>query len=209
MLWPQKKSQTRTALPDFCLNGFRVMVRPPREEDWSAWAQLRGANRDYLKPYEPRWAENCLTRDFFARRLRRQANDWLGDRAYSFLIFSREDDALIGGINLNHVCRGAAQHAQMGYWLAEEHQGLGYMSEAARLVIKYAFQTLKLKRINASCLPDNERSVGLLQRLGFEEEGFAKAYLQIDGQWQDHRLFGLNSGAAGFGGEQPHIDTQA
>ena len=64
------------------------------------------------------------------------------------------------------------------------------MFEVAKLAMDYAFEKLNLRRLNAACLPDNHRSAKLLLKLGFEEEGFAKKYLQINGQWQDHRLFG-------------------
>ena len=192
MLWPQKKTDTPQP-PDVKLESFRLLVRTPSLNDWPDWARIRGKNRNFLKPLEPRWAEDCLTRDFFIRRLRRQKRDWEEGRTYSFLIIRKDEDRLIGGINLNHVCRGAAMHAQLGYWLDEDQQGQGYMAEAARLVIRYAFEDLKLRRINAACLPDNARSVRLLEKLSFKEEGFAKAYLQIDGQWRDHKLFGLGA----------------
>ena len=55
----------------------------------------------------------------------------------------------------------------------------------------YAFATLRLHRIEASCLPHNEASTKLLERAGFTREGYARAYLRIDGLWQDHLLYGL------------------
>ena len=67
------------------------------------------------------------------------------------------------------------------------------MTEAARLVCSFAFETLRLHRVEASCLPHNEPSKALLRRLGFTEEGFAKSYLQIDGRWQDHLLWGQST----------------
>jgi ribosomal-protein-alanine N-acetyltransferase len=56
-------------------------------------------------------------------------------------------------------------------------------------VCDFAFRALRLHRIEASCLPHNEPSKKLLAKLGFDEEGYAKAYLQIDGRWQDHILW--------------------
>ena len=88
---------------------------------------------------------------------------------------------------------GALRHGNLGYWLDEDLQNKGYMFEAANLVLNYAFDDLNLKRINAACLPHNVRSIKLLKKLGFEEEGYARKYFQINGVWQDHRLFGLCS----------------
>lgn len=179
------------AVPAVLLKGARVAARPPALTDWPQWAEVRGRNRDFLKPYEPTWPENCLSRGFFERRLQKQAQDWRLGLGYSFLIFRNDSGALLGGININNVCRGAAQYATLGYWLDEREQGKGYMIEALRLVIGYGFSHLQLHRFNAGCLAGNERSARLLERLGFAEEGFAKKFVQIDGRWQDHRLFGL------------------
>lgn len=180
------------ALPDFQLNGFRVFVAPPKMEDWPVWTKMRKRNRKFLKPIEPLWARDCLKKSYFERRLFKQVENWEAGRAYAFLIFKKDTQELIGGINLNNVCKGAAQFASLGYWLDESRQGHGYMGEALRLVIAYAFTELKLHRINAGCLLHNERSINLLRRLGFTEEGMAEKYLCINDTWQDHILFGLN-----------------
>jgi len=178
-------------MPALSLEGERLFLRPPAPEDWAQWAQVRGRNREFLKAYEPTWPEDCLSRGFFERRLQKQAQDWQQGAAHSFLIFKKSGEDLIGGVNINNVCRGAAQYATLGYWLDEKEQGQGYMAEALRLVIAYGFTDLRLHRFNAGCLPDNERSVKLLKKIGFVEEGFAEKFVQINGQWQDHRLFGL------------------
>ena len=180
------------SLPGFALEGQRIEVRPPRLEDWGQWAAVRKKNQDILRPLEPVWPTGCFSKEHFRKRLTRQAINWKTDSAYAFLIFLKENDSLIGGINLNHVCREAAQFASVGYWLDHDHQGQGYMTEALRLVVQHAFKKLKLHRINAGCLPDNQRSVNLLRKIGFREEGYAEKYLEIGGKWQDHILFGLN-----------------
>ncbi len=180
-------------LPALILAGPRVHVRPPRREDEARWITVRRKNRAYLTPFEPAWAEDCLNPGFFERRLALQAAEWHAGRGHAFLIFLKENDRLIGGININNVCRGAAQFASLGYWISEDLQGQGYMSESLALVIRYAFSELRLHRLNAGCLLHNERSKKLLLGLGFREEGRAEKYLQIDGEWQDHILFGLNN----------------
>lgn len=205
MLWQRQKSfstsgETRSRpsveMPAVSLEGMRVTMRPPKFSDWREWAEVRRKNQDYLKPFEPRWAEDCFTKEFYLRRLKRQIVDWHRERGQPFLIFKKpgldgEAPRLIGGMNVNNICRGAAQYAALGYWIDESHQGQGYMSEALRLILRYAFDDIGLHRVNASCLPDNKRSKKLLLRAGFAEEGFAKRYLSIDGRWQDHVLFGI------------------
>jgi ribosomal-protein-alanine N-acetyltransferase len=185
------RKEPQQIFPHIELSSARINMRPPQEKDWPQWADIRGQNQVYLKPFEPTWGKDCLSEDFFHRRLQLQSREWKEGRACAFLIFENDRDELIGGMNINNICRGAAQFASLGFWLAEDKQGKGYMAEALRLTVDYCFSELKLHRVNASCLPHNTRSKNLLLKAGFNEEGFAKNYLQIDGLWQDHILFGL------------------
>jgi [ribosomal protein S5]-alanine N-acetyltransferase len=177
--------------PDIKIESERLVMRPPALRDFEQWAGVRGRCRDYLRPFEPLWSEDSLTRPHFMRRLERQSREWAIGHAHSFLIFTAAGQRLVGGMNINNICRGAAQYASLGYWIDEAEQGKGLMGEALGMTIRYAFQDLVLHRINASTLPHNARSRKLLLSAGFEEEGFAKNYLQINGLWQDHVLYGL------------------
>ena len=193
--WQLKKesvssnSRTYSDAP-LVLEGQRVILRPSQLSDYPRWKEVRARNQKFLKPYEPQWAENALSEDFFKRRLELQIQEMSAGRGAFFLIHHRQSHDIIGGINLNNIQYGAACSASLGYWLDEEAQGNGYMHEATGLVMDYAFHILRLNRLNAACLPDNDRSIKMLLRHGFEEEGYAKNYLQINGIFQDHRLFG-------------------
>ena len=169
----------------------RIYLRPPMDADNVLWRELRRRNQVYLQPFEPTWPENALLDSFFRRRLRYQQKEWLNDRNYSLLVFTR-DDLMIGGMNINNVSRGAAQFASLGYWIDKDHQNQGYMKDVLQLTLSFCFSFLRLERVNAATLPDNTASQRVLQRAGFIEEGFAKAYIQINGIRQDHVLFGLN-----------------
>ena len=189
MLWRRETPQR--LFPHLELESQRVLMRPPRLSDGPQWIEVRSVNKDHIQPFEPKWAENGLERDFFERRIRRQARDWELGQANAFLIFKKADMHLIGGMNINNICRGAAQYAAIGYWIDQAHEGQGYMAEAIQLTLEYCFEDLGLHRVNASCLPENTRSKNTLLKAGFKEEGFAEKYLQINGRWRDHELFGL------------------
>lgn len=188
MIWAQKRS-TPVSFPPLRLEGCRVMLRPPVREDWVQWSRVRTKNNAFLKPFEPASDEGSLTLQSFERRLLQQMQSWAQGRSCSFLIFKNSD--LIGGMNINGIMRGAAQHASLGYWIDEGHQGQGYMAESLQLALEFCFHSLVLHRVHAACIPHNHRSANLLLRAGFQEEGFAEKYIEIDGLWQDHRLFGL------------------
>lgn len=176
------------------LTGPRVILRMGDATDWHRWRALREISRDFLTPWEPSWPGNALTSGFFGGLMRRHWRDWRKGHAYAFLIFLRgaegQEEALIGGISLSDIQRGIAQKGAVGYWIGQPYAEKGYMTEAGRLLCDFGFKTLKLHRLEASCLPHNEASINLLRRLGFEEEGYAKAYLQINGKWEDHILWG-------------------
>jgi ribosomal-protein-alanine N-acetyltransferase len=168
-----------------------VYLRPGEMRDYEAWAHLRDVSRDFLVRWEPTWPVDDLTRAAFRRRLRRHSEEIDRDEAYPFLLFREKDDALLGGLTLGQVRRGVAQAATLGYWMGEPFAGKGYMAQAVRAAVGFAFATLRLHRIEAACLPHNAASVQLLEGVGFTREGYARAYLRINGSWQDHVLFAL------------------
>ena len=169
--------------------GDGVVLRPPQMADYPAWTALREASRDFLKPWEPTWPVDDLTRASFRRRIKRYSEDQRGDLAYAFFIFRKEDDALLGGVTLANIRRGCAQAVSLGYWIGAPHARRGHMTAAVKAVVPFAFGSLKLHRIEAACIPTNVASVRLLEKTGFRREGFARQYLCIDGIWQDHLLF--------------------
>ena len=173
------------------IRGDGVYLRPAEMRDFDAWARLRERSRDFLVPWEPTWPVDDLTRASFRRRLRRHAEEIDNDEAWPFLIFRDGDNALVGGLTLGQIRRGVAQAATLGYWMGQPWAGKGYMGRAVRAAAGYGFSTLRLHRVEAACLPHNEASVRLLERVGFQREGFARAYLRINGIWQDHLLFAL------------------
>ncbi|MFM2043759.1 MAG: putative ribosomal-protein-alanine acetyltransferase [Pseudomonadota bacterium] len=177
--------------PAVRLDGPHVYVRPGSAKDWESWAALRDLSREFLTPWEPTWPADGLSRAAFTRRLRRQAAEWREDQGYSFLTFEQTTDRLVGGISLTNVRRGVAQMATMGYWVGHPFARRGYTTESVRLVLGFAFGQLGLHRVEAACLPTNIPSQGVLLKAGFVREGYARAYLRIDGKWADHILFAM------------------
>jgi ribosomal-protein-alanine N-acetyltransferase len=171
------------------VQGDGVFLRAPQISDFSAWADLRERSRSFLVPWEPTWPDDDLTRSSFRRRLRRYAEDTRCDQAYPFLMFRKADSALLGGITLTNVRRGVAQTCSMGYWVGEPFAAQGYMTRGVSALIPFAFDVLRLHRIEAACIPTNQPSIRLLERTGFKREGYAREYLCINGLWQDHLLY--------------------
>ena len=186
----------RSADPQPMVRGDGLYLRPAIGADYSAWARLREQSRAFLTPWEPTWPSDDLTRAAFRRRLRRQAEELARDESFAFLIFDSTSDELLGGLTLGGVRRGVAQAATLGYWMGAPHAGKGWMTRAVAAVAGFGFDTLRLHRIEAACIPDNAPSIALLERNGFLREGFARAYLKINDAWRDHILLALLEGEA-------------
>lgn len=173
------------------VRGDGVFLRPAQMTDFEEWARLRETSRAFLTPWEPTWPADDLTRGAFRRRVKRHSEEIERDESYSLLLFREADEQLLGGLTLGQVRRGVAQAATIGYWMGAAHAGRGFMGRGLRASVAYAFSTLRLHRLEAACLPTNDRSIRLLERVGFRHEGLARSYLCIDGRWRDHLLFGM------------------
>jgi ribosomal-protein-alanine N-acetyltransferase len=175
--------------PSLSVAGETVTLRIPQMADFEEWAALREASRVFLVPWEPTWPADDLSRGSFRRRLKRYAEDQRNDLAYPYFIFRNEDQKLVGGLTITNIRRGVAQAGSLGYWMGAAHARQGYMTAAVRVLVPFAFSTLKLHRIEAACIPENAASVQLLEKTGFTREGYAREYLCINGSWQDHLLY--------------------
>ena len=173
------------------LQGERVCLREPEFSDFDEWSELRQRSRAYLEKWEPTWAEDEFSRFAFRHRIRVYAQRARDDESYAFFIFDKQNNRLLGGVTLSHVRRGVSQSATLGYWIGEKYAGQGFMKDALRTLIGVAGPRFGFHRLEAACLPHNDRSRHLLLTCGFEPEGYAKSYVKIAGQWEDHQLFGL------------------
>ena len=167
----------------------RIILRLPDMSDHAPWVRLRREGESFLRPWEPAWSHDHLTRRAFRNRVYWAWRAKDEGRALALFIVGRDDGRLMGAITLDNIRRGPAQSAQVGYWIGPDYARKGLMTEALAAVVDYAFASLDLSRIEAACLPENDASRALLDRTGFGYEGVAEAYLQINGRWRDHVLY--------------------
>ena len=95
----------------------------------------------------------------------------------------------MGGINLTNLKEDSYKSITLGYWMGIDFAGKGYMKDSINSISDFCFNSLKLNRIEAACLPNNTVSKIVLIKSGFIIEGYAKKYLKINGKLQDHILF--------------------
>jgi ribosomal-protein-alanine N-acetyltransferase len=143
------------------------------------------ASRSLHRP----WLAPPTTAAAFAALVRR-AHDEAFD---PLLACRRSDGAIVGVITVSHIIRGALQGAFLGYGAVAAHAGEGYMTEAVGLVLRRAFTDLRLHRLEANIQPGNAASLALVQRCGFELEGFSARYLKVGGRWRDHERWAIRA----------------
>ncbi|MFN3937882.1 MAG: GNAT family N-acetyltransferase [Gemmobacter sp.] len=180
-MWPIRRRVT--------IETARMVLRLPRHGDFRPWVALREQSAAFLKPWEPAWAEDHLSRRSFTTRVGWAARAEAAGSALALFLVRRDDNVLLGAITLDNIRRGPAQAASVGYWIGAPFARQGYMREALEAVVAHAFTALDLSRIEAACLPENAASRGLLERSGFKYEGVAQAYLQIAGRGRNHGLY--------------------
>lgn len=172
----------------------RLILRLATREDIPQILTYFTDNKTYLTPYYPIWVDNFFTAEYWQYQVTIDLQEFLNELSLKLFIFHQaEPTIIIGNINFRNIIYGSAQFCSVGYSLAEDKQGKGYMTEALRAAIEFVFGELNLHRIMANYMPHNQRSGDLLKRLGFVEEGYARDFLLINGQWQDHILTSLTN----------------
>lgn len=170
----------------------RLVLRPPRTSDVAEIRRVLRANHEHLKPWNPAPppGEDPTSITAVSKSILRQRRDWKSGGGFVFMAALREDTAkIIGKIALSGIMRGALWGAYLGYWVTADRQGKGLATEAIAGVLDFAFGPLGLHRVQAAIMPRNERSLRVIEKLGFRREGYAVRYLQIAGKWEDHILF--------------------
>jgi ribosomal-protein-alanine N-acetyltransferase len=161
----------------------RVYLRTPQRGDRAEFVSLMRASRAFHRP----WATAPTDDEAFDAYL-------VDSRRPDFeamLVCRREDRAILGFFNLSHITRGSLQSAYLGYAVGSTFARQGYMREGIEMVLREAFLTLRLHRIEANIQPGNHASISLARGAGFSREGFSPRYLKIGGRWRDHERWAI------------------
>lgn len=173
-----------------------MTLRPSVEGDRDEFLRLVGASVDLHRP----WMSLPATAEEFAAYLARYARP----DEESLLVCVRETGAIAGLVNINSIIRGRFQNGSLAYAAFAPTAGQGYMSEGVGLAVRYAFEELRLHRLEAQIQPGNHASLKLVERLGFRSEGYSPDLLFIDGAWRDHERWSITSDMADITPTDPH-----
>jgi ribosomal-protein-alanine N-acetyltransferase len=145
-------------------------------------------NREHLFPWEPIRTDRHLTLKNWTGFGKLSEQAFKMGREYRFVAFTKDKSQVIGICNFTGVVRMAFQACYLGYSVGKAFEGKGYMTEMLNACISYLFEEVGLHRIMANFMPSNKASEAVLHKLGFQREGYAKEYLNIAGNWEDHIL---------------------
>ena len=172
----------------------RLRMRLANIEDVPAVLQFFRDNEAHLQPWEPTRPDGFYSKEYWRAAVTKFHGEFLDERSLRLILFKKSDPARVAGtVNFSNIVRRAAQYCNLGYSLAERDQGQGYMLEAVSASLDYVFTDMNIHRVMANYMPRNARSGKLLRRLGFTVEGYARAYLRINGRWEDHILTSLTN----------------
>ncbi len=144
----------------------------------------------YHTPFDPIRPADYWELPVVADRLVSQ--QWEAGKGSSLCLFivRRDDPArVLGAINLRNILRGAFMGGTLGYGLAPDAIGHGYMTESVNGIVRIAFSELGLHRVELNIMPRNAPSLAVAERCGFTREGLSPHFLKIAGRWEDHVRF--------------------
>lgn len=181
------------------LSTDRLLLNRVSQRDASGLLVYYLENRNHLAPWSPLRSEDFYTVAELERRIEDMERQMQVGAALHLLIRHPGDATVIGQCSFSNIVRGPFQACHLGFSIAATQQRQGLMYEALSRAIEYVFDVYGLHRVMANYRPENARSGRLLNRLRFEIEGKARAYLKINGQWADHVLTSRIGGDEGKG----------
>lgn len=189
-----------TALPthmslspeDILLQTDRLCIRPLVLSDYEVWHRAWIALDAPKSPWDLHvHAPQELTQNAFEAYVQSTHKLLRMDTNYFLAIFNDAQDQFLGTISLMDLSRGKFQNAYLGYGILHTHWRQGYANEACMCIMDFAFNTLKLHRIEAGIEPENVPSNALARKLGLRLEGLSQRRLFVRDQWRDMNLYAL------------------
>ncbi len=174
------------------LHTKRLYLRELTPDDAEMFCEFLLRNKDHFEDSGPAYNDEYLDVKFHRKQLERSAVESADGRHYKFGIFRKEKcGTIIGTVALSNIMMGNFCSCFLGYRIDKDECSNGLATEAVSEVTKFAFNMLKLHRIEANIIPENKASIQVVTKLGFVYEGASEKYLLINGKWQKHLHYAL------------------
>lgn len=168
------------------LDGTRVQLRAPLGDDAEKLVAFQRDNRDRFAALDGDRPEEFYTVDWWARRIAALEEQQRAGRLMYFIVIAKAAPSGVAGVvSFTSIARAPFYSCKIGFAVDAAHEGCGVMREALQLAIGDVFERRGLHRVGAEYAATNQRSAGLLARLGFRQEGVLRNYMRVDGRWED------------------------
>jgi [ribosomal protein S5]-alanine N-acetyltransferase len=171
--------------------GKNIYIRQLEVSDATAALELQIRNKEFFQAYSPMRIDGFYTVQGQTNVIEANIAQSQNNSKYTFGIFLNDTDELIGSVSLSEILRGPLQSCYIGYYLDQQQNGKGYMTEAVILAVDFAFKELELHRIEAGVMPHNIGSMKVREKAGFHKEGIAVKSVKINGKWEDHQILAI------------------
>lgn len=148
-------------------------------------------NKDALADREPARPRMYYTKRGMKKYLKMDYKDTMKGTEFRYYLTMKGSDKIIGTVCISSIAYGSVKACTLSYKIDKDYHNKGLCTEAVKEVINFAFNVLKLHRIEAEVMPRNGRSLRIMEKLGFEQEGLSRQCLEINNKWEDHYRFGL------------------
>ncbi|MCL1838109.1 MAG: GNAT family N-acetyltransferase [Propionibacteriaceae bacterium] len=193
-----RTSESNPSLWPVSLSYGQVNLRPLSTRDEAAWSEIRQRSSQWLGPWDSTRPENSLEQQQSFRQLvknfqRRARKGLLLPWAVYYAPDVGEKAVFCGQVTVSGISHGSACWGTIGYWIDQRWAGRGIIPLAVALATDFCFQKLSLHRIEVAIVPQNEKSLAVVRKLGFRHEARLSRYMHVGGQWRDHDLFAIHA----------------
>jgi len=169
------------------MTASKLWLAPLAVADCEAFLEAARESRDFHKP----WVKPPVTAVEFQAFIAA-----MGPKRQRWLLWGEDEQAravVAGYFSLGEIVRGPLNSAYLGYWVRCSWAGRGVMSQGMQMLLRQAFRSLRLHRVEANIQPENRASLALARRSGFRKEGFSPRYLKVSGRWRDHERWAMTA----------------
>jgi ribosomal-protein-alanine N-acetyltransferase len=184
----------------------RFLLRLYRASDYNAWTSAYMSMEAKRNEFDlDRKTPKELRKPEFLKFVKKNQELAKSGEIYHFGVFEKKTGRLMGFVLLALVLRYNVQSARLSYTIFNTYWKHGYGLESAEATIRFAFNKLKLHRLEAEILPTNRSSLALAKKLGFQYEGIRRGAVFMNGKWHDHAAYALLAEDRGVRSTRPSI----
>ena len=169
--------------------GKNIGIRIFRNDDVISFFEAATESNEHMQEFMP-WCHKKYSVDESEAWVTSRCSAWDNKEEYSFVIFSRSDGELLGGVGINEI-NSMHKIGNIGYWVRKNALNSGVATEAVSLVSKYGFSTSEFNRLEIVMLPNNVASRKVAEKVGAKYEGILQKRLVVYGKSLDACLYSL------------------